>query len=137
MQNNGQWVFGRSGGMCGQCREQKSHLPAVTVPDEARQPNTVAKVMQLDGNPGIHSHRRHLTVGKFDEHALDTQIESPAMTHGTLSTTNGNRKHLVELDRHPANGSPVPWRKGDRTQKSGNGWSRFGHNIRVQTEVPG
>jgi hypothetical protein len=45
MQNKGQWVFSTSGGMIGKSLKQKTHFPALAVPDEARQPNAVAKVM--------------------------------------------------------------------------------------------
>lgn len=52
MQNDGQWVLGRSRGMAGQGREQKSHLLALAVPDKSRQPNAVAEVLQFDGHLG-------------------------------------------------------------------------------------
>ena len=51
MQNDGQWVLGRSRRMVGQGLEQKSHLLALAVPDKARQPNAVAEVMQFDRHP--------------------------------------------------------------------------------------
>jgi hypothetical protein len=45
MQNDGQWVLGRSRGMVGQGLEQKSHFLALAVPDKSRQPNAVAEVI--------------------------------------------------------------------------------------------
>ena len=98
MQNDGQWVFGGSGGVIGQGREQKSHLLAHAVPDKARQPNAVSEVMQFDKNLGVHMHGRNLILGKFDKHTLNTEIEKATLTNRTLSTTNGNRKYLLGFD---------------------------------------
>jgi hypothetical protein len=98
MQNDGQRVFGGSDGIIGQGREKKAHLLAHAVTDEARQPNAVAEIMQFDRDLGIHKHGRNLILGKFDEHALNTEIEKATLTNRTLPTTNGNRKHLLGFD---------------------------------------
>ena len=115
MQHNGQRVFGSSGGMIGQGREQKAHLLPITMPDKARQPNAVTEVMQFDRHLGFPTYGRNLAVGKFDEHALRTEIEHTALTHRALPTTNGHRKHLGRLDGHPANGSSIPLGDGYRS----------------------
>lgn len=107
MQNDGQWVLGPSRGMIAQGGKQKSHLLALAMPDKSRQPNAVAKVMQFDRHLGTLQHRRNLVVGKFNEHALRTEIEHTALTHRVLPTTNGYRKHLVGFDGHPANRSSI------------------------------
>jgi hypothetical protein len=98
MKNDGQWMFDCPGGMIGEGREQKSHFLALAMPDEARQPNAVAEVMQLDRDLGIRMHRRNLPVGKFDEHALDAKIEHATLTHCALPATNGYGKHLVKFN---------------------------------------
>jgi hypothetical protein len=98
MQNDGQWVFSRSGGMIGKGLEQKSHLPALAVPDETRQPNAVAEIMQFDRDFGIHKHGGNLAMGKFDQHALNAEIENATLTNRALPPTNGNRKYLFGHD---------------------------------------
>ncbi|GJL69033.1 MAG: hypothetical protein NPIRA06_16680 [Nitrospirales bacterium] len=91
MQNDGEWVLGPSCGMIGQGGEQKSHLLALAMPDKSRQPNAVTEVMQFDGHLGPSQHWRDLIVGKFNEHALMTEIEHTTLTHRVWSTTNGYR----------------------------------------------
>jgi hypothetical protein len=98
MQNNGQRMFGHSGGMLGQGRKEKTHLLPLSMSNEARQPNAVAEIMQFDRDPGIHRHRRNLPDWKFGEHAMNTEIEEATLTHGALPTTNGNRKHMREFN---------------------------------------
>src|SRR5680860_587565 len=112
MQKNSQWVLGPSRGVIAQGGKQKSHLLSHAMPDKSRQPNAVTEVMQFDGHLGPPQHRRNLVVGKFNEHALRTEIEHTALTHRVLSTTNGYRKHLVGFDGHPAKRSSVSLRDG-------------------------
>jgi hypothetical protein len=81
--------------MIGKGREKKAHLLPLAVTDEARQPNAVTEVMQFDRDLGIHRHGRNLAMRKFDEHALDTEIENATLTNRALPTSNGYRKHLV------------------------------------------
>jgi hypothetical protein len=83
--------------MIGKGRKQKAHLLALAVPDEARQPNAIPKIMQLDRDLGIHRHRRNLSLGKFNEHPLNTEVEHATLTNCALPTTNGNRKRLLGL----------------------------------------
>jgi hypothetical protein len=59
-------------------------------------------------------HGRNLTVGKFDEHPLNTEIENATPTNKSLPTTNGNRQHLVGLDRNSASDPPLPLGTEDR-----------------------
>jgi hypothetical protein len=65
------------------------------MPDESWQPNAIAEIMQFDRDLGIHRHGRNLAMRKFDEHALDTEIENATLTNRALPTSNGYRKHLV------------------------------------------
>ena len=81
--------------MIGKGRKQKAHLLALAVPDKTRQPNAIPKIMQFDRDLGIHRHGRNLSLRKFDKHPLNTEVEHATLTNRALSTTNGNRKHLL------------------------------------------
>lgn len=108
IQDEGQWVPGRSRGIIGQGWEQKAHFLPLAMPDEARQPDAVTEVLQLDRHLGPRTNGRNFVARKFHEHALRTEIEHTALTHRALPTTNGHRKHLVGVDGHPSNRSSIP-----------------------------
>jgi len=98
MQHNSQRMFGHPGGMIGKGRKEKTYLLALSMPDETRQPNAVAEVVQLNRDLGIHRHGRNLPARKFSEHAVNTEIEKATLTHCALPTTNGHRKYMLEFD---------------------------------------
>ncbi len=75
MENDGQRMFGHSGGMLGKGRKEKTHLLPLSMSNEARQPNAVAEVMKFDRDLGIHRNLRNLPDWKFGEHAMHTEIE--------------------------------------------------------------
>jgi hypothetical protein len=77
--------------------KQKTHFPAVAMPDKAGQPNAITGIMQFHRDLGIHRDGRNLAIGKFNEHALHAQVKNPPLTYRALPTSNRYRKHLVEF----------------------------------------
>ena len=100
MEDNGKRMFDVSLGLVGQRGKIEAHFVAYAMPDQAWQPNAIAKIMQFDGYFSIHLYRRNLTFRKFHEHTLRTDIDHTAVAHGSLSTADDHRQCLLRSDRH-------------------------------------